>query len=344
MCELDTFFFFFTNIFNASDEDGKKLFNAAKNNDLKTVKFFVEERNVSITVVDNLRRSLAHVAAKNGHLEVVEYVVKKKPSILLVTDKRDYTVLRLAVKADAVDVVRYLVEEYETKMNDRDLKCAAMHTAVKFDRLPILKYFIEEKKFDVNALGEWEDRPLVFSAVSYRHQDIVDYLVQEKQVNLTLLDGRNENILYVTVRTDNLPYMKYLLEQKGVPLDINWKNLFGETLVFRAVSLNRTNIVEYLVDERHADVNIASDGDELTPLHCAAIQNNFDMCRYLVERGANASAIDKTKQSPAHKTNYKQLKLYLKTATESVTNRHRRGVPLLAECWRRRTNLLAQSI
>lgn len=313
-------------MFNASNS--KQLFDAAKNNDLKTVKFFIEEQNAPVTIMNNVRRSLAHVAAKNGSLDVVQYVVEKIPSILSKTDKYDFTVLRLAIRAGAFDVVRYLVEKHEadmTKRNDRDLKNEAMHTAIKYGHLNILKYFIEEKNFDPNTPGEWDGQPLIFSAVKYQQQDIINYLVREKNVDMERLNFRKENLLYVTVRTDDLSYMRYLLEQKGVPYDINWKNVYGETLVFTAATLNRTTILKYLVGERYADVNIACDGDELTPLHCAAIQNHFEICEYLIEHEAKPDVKDRAGEIAAQKTRNRELRSYLqKNANVTVSTKRTR--------------------
>ncbi|MSR35277.1 MAG: ankyrin repeat domain-containing protein [Gemmatimonadetes bacterium] len=59
---------------------------------------------------------------------------------------------------------------------------------------------------------------------------------------------------------------------------------------------NFLNVVEYLVEEHHADVNVANSWG-YTPLHYAAARGDIPMIDYLVSKGANVKAASRLGQS-----------------------------------------------
>jgi hypothetical protein len=85
--------------------------------------------------------------------------------------------------------------------------------------------------------------------------------------------------------------MRYVLDERKAPFDINWKDNFGDTLIHRAANLNRYKVLTYLVDEKHGDIN-TKDIWEQTPLHSAAIGSHYAVCKFLLERGANTEVFN----------------------------------------------------
>jgi ankyrin repeat protein len=58
--------------------------------------------------------------------------------------------------------------------------------------------------------------------------------------------------------------------------------------------------VEYLVEEKSADVKVANNNGD-TPLHRAAYYGELDVVKYLVEeKGADVKAADKDGDTPLH--------------------------------------------
>jgi ankyrin repeat protein len=62
------------------------------------------------------------------------------------------------------------------------------------------------------------------------------------------------------------------------------------------------NVMKYLVEELHADVN-ARDNDGYTPLHHAAARGDNPMILYLVSKGANVKAVARSGQTTADMAN-----------------------------------------
>ena len=101
-----------------------QVFNAAKRNDLKRVKFFIEKKGVPVNVTNKRQKTIAHVAVRNNNLDMLDYVLVKDPSLLTKTDDHDSTILQLAVERGALEMVKYLVEKRGANIFDghvRDL-------------------------------------------------------------------------------------------------------------------------------------------------------------------------------------------------------------------------------
>ena len=77
----------------------------------------------------------------------------------------------------------------------------------------------------------------------------------------------------------------------GMPVDVCYEN--GLTALFVATIENRTDVIKHLLHER-ADVNRQARYTKNTPLHWAARNNNTEVTRMLIDKGAddNKTALD----------------------------------------------------
>ena len=302
--------------------DKEKLFVVATRTATETIKCILEEKkDVPASITNDQGQTLAHVAVKNDNLSIIKYVLEKDPSLLSKTDNDDYSVLHLAVERGALDIVKYLVEIHDANIierNRRDLARTAVHTAVQFGHLNMLKYFVEERSVNVNMPGEWQDKPPVFLAVQYSHPDIFDYLVEERKADLTAVDFFGENILFIAAKVGNLSLIKRLLDDKKIVFELNQRNNNGETLVMTALKVNHTDVLKYLVDKKHADVNIPEEWDSTTLLHLAASRNDYKTCKYLIAHGAKMSFKDSSGQIPMEKATDEQLIEYMRNISEKM--------------------------
>ena len=80
---------------------------------------------------------------------------------------------------------------------------------------------------------------------------------------------------------------------------------YGDGFAWNAHRYSPTGMlpaVKYLVEELHADVN-AVDPDGNTPLHNAAARGDNEMIVYLVSKGANALAVNRSGQTTVDMAN-----------------------------------------
>ena len=224
-------------------------------------------------------------------------------------------------------MVKYLVEFHKADIFKPFKRMfgnpTAVHLAALSGQLKILKYFLEEKQADVNAVNAFKE-PIVFAAARRKHRDIIRYLFEERNADLTMTDVNGDNILYTTIKENDLISMKYVLDEKKIPLDVSGKNKYGRALLHLAAFFNNVSILSYLVEEKHADVNI-SDNKGQTPLHRAAYHNQTMACEYLIKHGANIMQEDENGTTPLQMTSSQNLTEYMENALQK---RNRRSVDL----------------
>ena len=135
--------------------------------------------------------------------------------------------------------------------------------------------------------------------MSYRIEDRIPSHIAEN-VDLSVVNSRGEHILYGPVLQNNLNFVKYVLDERKVKIDINHRNIDGETLVAKIVNSKSTtsssHLLDYLVTSKGADVNIA-DNNGFTPLHHAWSK---EACLFLITHDASINQKNNTGNTPLH--------------------------------------------
>lgn len=291
---------------------------------LKMLKFLVEEKDVTLLKTNDQRQTVARLAAKNGYLDIVEYIAETKPITLTKCDATGKGVLHMDDENKVMSLIEFLERKYGDDIpywHRYEFEGEAVHAAVQQGHRKVLKYLLEKKGCDVDITNVDDETP-VFSAIKYGRADIFKYLVEERNASLTLVNENEENVLFLIVNRKDLSTMKYVLDERKAELDVNSRNVVGNTLLHEAVINNQTDIVEYLVEQKHADVNLAASG-LMTPLHYAAARTDHDLCKYLVEHGADARAKDDEGYYPKSYDGDSHLDSYLRDARKA---RERRSI------------------
>lgn len=303
--------------------DRERIFQAAELNNQKIIEYMVNEKRWPVNITDFRGRTPGHIAAMYGHVNIVKFVVEKDSSILKSKDRTEETMLMKAITFGHFGVVKYLVDNWNLSISERyshrHFGNTAIHLASRYGKLDILKYLVEEKNGNVNVENNFRETPLFLAAENKLYR-IIQYLVEERNADVKKVNSKGYNILFIAVDNDDLGFMKYLLDLRKIPVDLNWRGFSGETLVHRAVDLNRENMLLYLVNEKHADVNIADESGD-TPLHKAAAKDNYRVCRFLIEHGANTELENEKGLLPAQLSTNERLSRYMKDYAPEVRSR-----------------------
>jgi hypothetical protein len=111
-----------------------------------------------------------------------------------------------------------------------------------------------------------------------------------------VIDSNGNSPLIWAVYNNNISIIRALVELHGLPL--NSQNFEGETALSVAVMNNNYDVAKFLI-ERGADLNVANCRSE-TPLHQAVVLGNIEMTRLLVEEGSYIDAEDECGETPLH--------------------------------------------
>lgn len=312
-----------------TNDPNERAIEAAKKNDLPTVKQLIESGAVPSNVTNPAHLTLAHIAAKKGYFQMVKYLLEEDPSLFNVTNPWDETLLQLAVEGGSLPLVKLLVEDYNAEVEKPPTETfgySAIHVAAQTGHLDIFKYFVEERKADINY-DTGMKQPTAFTAALYARLNIVRYIVEECKADVCVIDSIGGNILYKSARKGDITVPKYLLDERKLKFDINHRDSFGETIVHRASRLNHAEFVKYFVEEKRADITIRDNAGS-TPLHLAVKANCPIIVELLIKNGANLTLKDNGGNTPLKVARHGSMIEYLEKITEKRIRRH---APLFVE-------------
>ena len=159
-------------------------------------KYFIEEKNVDVNLLNNMKQPLAFAAAQGSCINIVKYIYE--------TGKADLTV------KDA---------------NGRDILC---HSALNCD-LMVPKYLLDEQKLNIDL----NNTLVIQDAISYKKEfnipssyveDFMKYFVEEKGVNIN--NNIPETPLHRAAKVGMLDIVEYLVRHGA---DVGRKDIFGHT-------------------------------------------------------------------------------------------------------------------
>ncbi|WCR58321.1 ankyrin repeat domain-containing protein [Wolbachia endosymbiont of Ctenocephalides felis wCfeJ] len=281
------------------------LHDAAREGDLGAIKYLVS-KGANINDKDRSGWVPLHRASQEGELEAVQYLVDKGANLNIADIHNRMTPLHLAAYNGRLEVVQYLVDKgadlnaatisightlFFTASKSRAATITyfsrtPLHLAAAKGRLEIVQYLIEDKKVDLNV-ADWLNRTILHLASQYGKLEVVQYLVDKgADLNVVDKDGRAPLHLAAMIdlfdKDDRLKTVRYLVDN-GASLNAADKD--GMMPLHWAALEGRLEIVKYLVDNV-ADLD-AANKDGMTPLHLAALKGRLEIVKYLVNNGAN---------------------------------------------------------
>ncbi len=185
----------------------------------------------------------------------------------------------------------HLVEKIQKKKAWR--RASVLHWACSRGILDVVKDAIEQEGASINQESNWQSNSPLHCAAIQGDPTIVEYLLERgASCAAAICDSIEETPLYTACRHGNAQAVKVLLEK--CPQTHHWN---GVTALHLACQSNKeTAELVYNCYRRLDD----RDGDGETPLFVAAACNNEDTVRFLLDKGANVRATDRSGRSALH--------------------------------------------
>ncbi|XP_059488485.1 uncharacterized protein LOC132204174 isoform X2 [Neocloeon triangulifer] len=313
---------------SAVDSDGDDALNlACLTGKLDNVQYLLGLNGFSVEKKGKQGKTALHWAAQKGHMAVTKFLLSKGADVNILNDDND-TPLTLVARFSNEEMCRFLVHHgADLSAVDKDgddalsLACltgkldnaqyllslngffsvgkkgkhgkTAFHFAAQKGHLAVAKFLLS-KGADVNALDVDNDTPLTLAA-RFSNEEMCRYLV-DSGAHLTAVDKDGDDALHLASMNGKLDNVQYLLGLNGFGVEKKGKQ--GKTALHWAAQKGHIAVTKFLLS-KGADVNVRNDDND-TPLTLAARFSNEEMCRLLVDSGANLSAVDNDGNDALH--------------------------------------------
>ena len=280
-------------------------------------------RAINLTMAEGF--TSLHLAASEGHFEIVKYILgiawNKNPANLIGT-----TPLHMAARKGHLEIYKFIADQ-ETNKNPPIINGRTpLHDAAANGHIEIVKYIMDV--IDDKNLKDEEGSTPMYLAIKHGHYEVFEFIIGHggnpnaaRQNGRTILHdaAANGNIIIVNYLMDFIAN-KSLKDTQGLtPMHLAVKN--GDFEVFKALIDNGADpnpvginskttplhiaaaggyikIVKYILDKMDVKnlclnsyyINL-EDEKGATPMQLAVHQGNNEVCKVLIDHGADPNPI-----------------------------------------------------
>ncbi len=310
---------------NSKDSRGLTLLDdTVLNNQLTMVKYLLSQgADFKQDNKSGDKTPLDH-AVEKGYLSIAQYLIAEKKIDVNSKDSRGWTLLNRAMTSNQLDMMKYLLSQgADFKLNNNELgNSMALDYTIEKGYLNIVQHLITEKKIDINArdsfgmtlldrmvmhdqlamvkylLSQGADFKLnvqsnyktpLDQAIERGHLSIVQFLIEEKKINVNVRNLQGESFLDTAILNDQPPIVAYLL---SIGADFKLDSEPGDrTALYHAIENGYLNVVQYLIEGDKVDVH-TKDGFGWSLLDKAAYNGQLATMKYLIREGYHLEADD----------------------------------------------------
>jgi len=172
-----------------------------------------------------------------------------------------------------------LLNAFRTPQQIEELNLKFIQSCLDNDLIQVRDFI--KSGADVNYMDD-RGTPLTIS-IKWNRKDIIAELLNHPRIQLNLADkGGQTPLIYVAKSRDG--GIDILNTLRSHPMNLNARDLAGNTALMYAVMVNNLKLVKELVSIG-TDVNISNNTGH-SPLHQAIIGNNPDMVWFLISKGS----------------------------------------------------------
>ncbi len=262
---------------------------------------------ISYIGIDNGKTPL-YWAVERGHAAVVEKLMARGANAKLALGGMRFQPLHLAAQAGRLDIVKIIVENDPSTLDEQDAygQTALLWACVN-GHADVALYLLEKGanlETASNRPGDIDHgKTPLYWAVERGHASVVEKLMARGANAKLALGYMRSQPIHLAAQAGRLDIVKILVENDPSTLD---QDAYGETALLRASTSGHADVVLYLLDEKGANLETATNQPRhwylhgITPLYSAVKQGHASVVEKLMARGANAKVARQDMIQPLH--------------------------------------------
>lgn len=183
-------------------------------------------------------------ACKQGSIEEFHKIEKSDSAQLSQTDKQGLSLLMISILHQQNNITKYLLTKKIDFNHQSQNQETALSMAIANDQPEVAQALID---MGVQLVGKCGRKDLFICAVTMNDFKTTKILLQKNKDLIFQKNEKNENVLFEAVRYGTNDIVKWLLEQKQIPL--SEKNYDGKTVLDLAQQMDRAEIIPFLSEK-----------------------------------------------------------------------------------------------
>ncbi|MFT4313966.1 MAG: ankyrin repeat domain-containing protein [Wolbachia pipientis] len=201
-----------------------------------------------------------------------------------------------------IQAVKNFIEQGGNIEAKNDDGWTLLHRAAWKGREKIVEFLVDQGA-NINAKANGDNKKPIHAAAKAGHKDIVEFFLS-KGIGVDDADNDKWTPLHYAAAY-HLELSKFLLGQNA---NIEAKEKKGRTPLHHAAWQGCKEIVEFLVNEKKANINAKDNCDSKKPIHVAAKEGYKDIVEFFLTKGMGVDDTDHNKWTPLHYAAWKGRK------------------------------------
>ncbi|XP_036454852.1 ankyrin repeat and death domain-containing protein 1B [Colossoma macropomum] len=274
-------------------ETEKEYIEAAKRNDVETMKLLGRGVNVNAKNVHN--RTALHYAVACRNVEAVDVLLRRRAKLDL-QDKYGVTAIHLAAWFGSLEILKLLVQGGADQRIENMQGMNMMHCAAINDHTEIVEYIVDDLQMrELDKEDHNGNRPFAVAA-EHGCVKMLQMLMEEPYNMATMEENQNgDTPLHLAARNGELEALQLLLDNFEIRNEVNHA---GETALYLAAVGNHEECVLAFL-QADCDPNIPTT-NRTSPLHAVCEKGFTPVVKLLVDNGTQMNIQNQHLQTPLH--------------------------------------------
>ncbi|XP_037834562.1 ankyrin repeat and death domain-containing protein 1A isoform X2 [Kryptolebias marmoratus] len=273
-------------------ETEKQFIEAAKRNDVETMKYLGKSLNVNARNLHH--RTALHFAVAGKNKEAVQFLLQRRVKVDQ-KDKYGVAPLHLAAWFGSLEILKLLVQAGAEQKVENEEGLNIMHCAAINNHTEIIKYIINDLQMkELDRDDQSGHRPFALAA-EHGCIEMLQILMEPYYMATMKPNQRGDTPLHLAARNGHLDAVQLLLQSFDTRDEVNTD---GETALYQAADSGQEECVLALL-EAGCDPNLLTEAKR-SALHQVSGKGDTPLVQLLLEYHASADFQDQHLEAPLH--------------------------------------------